>query len=164
MKKHADESRRLCSDCVGEAFLRAEIRRDGQDSVCFYCKEQGKTITIGEMADRLEFTLNQHFHRTASEPSGLEYAMIKEGDLDWERAGETLIDLIQNYAEVEPEVAEDLQGALEQRHFDYELAQMSDEQPYGKDAQYAESDVDDSESQASWWSFERGLKTQARYF
>jgi hypothetical protein len=164
MMDRADETKRVCSDCVGESFLKAEIAKNGENGVCFYCGEQGKTISIGEMADRFELVLNQHFYRTPEEPSGMEYAMIKEGDLDWERKGETLLNLIQNYAEVEPKVAEDVRLALEERHYDFELAQMGEEQPFGEDAQYAESEVDDSESQASWHSFEQGLKTQARYF
>lgn len=164
MKDPADEARQLCSNCVGESFLKAGILKDGRNGICSYCEEEGKTITVGEMADRFEFTLDQHFHRTPQEPSGLEYAMIKEGDLDWERKGETLVDLIQNYAEVEPEVAEDVQRVLDDRHFDFELAQMGEEQPFGKDAQYEECEVDDGESQASWHHFEQGLKTQARYF
>src|SRR5438477_12382714 len=41
---------------------------------------------------------------------------------------------------------------------------MGAEQPFGKDAQYAERDVDESKSQASWRNFEEGLKTKARYF
>ena len=160
----ADETKLLCADCVGEQFLKAEIAKNGGDSVCSYCEEQGKTITIGEMADHFKVTLDQHFCRTPQWPSGLEYAMMKEGDRNWEREGETLVDLIQNHANVEPEVAEDVQSVLDDRHCDYELAQMGEEQPFGEDARYAERDVDDSESEASWRNFERGLKTQARYF
>jgi hypothetical protein len=164
MKHPADETRRLCSDCIGESFLKGEIAKNGEDGVCFYCEGEGKTITIGEVADRFEFTLDEHFYRTPEEPSGLEYAMMKEGDLYWEREGEKLVDLIQNYAGVEPEVGEDVQRILDDRHYDYELAQMGEEQPFGEEAQYAERDVDDSDSQASWRNFETGLKTQARYF
>jgi hypothetical protein len=158
------EDRRLCHGCVGEVFLRSQIRGAGRDGVCFYCDGAGKTVSIGELADRVEFALDQHFYRTATEPSGLEYAMIKEGDLDWERAGEPLKDVIQNYAEVEPNIAEDVQRALQARHFDFELAKMGEEEPFRKDAYYAESGVDDAESQASWLKFERSLKTEARYF
>jgi hypothetical protein len=116
------------------------------------------------MADRIESALSQHFYRTATEPSGLEYAMIKEGDLDWERDGEPVVDVIQNYAEVEPNIAEDIGDVLSERHYDFELAQMRDEQPFGKEAHYAVAGVDDAESQAGWLSFEQSLKTEARYF
>jgi hypothetical protein len=41
---------------------------------------------------------------------------------------------------------------------------MGEEQPFGVDARYAESDVDDTESQISWAGFEKSLQTEARYF
>src|SRR5438477_4336108 len=144
MNKTADESRRLCVHCVGDAFLRAEITRTGQDGTFFYCEGQSKTITIGEIADRFKFALDQHFYRTAEEPSGLNYILMKESDFDWEREGESLVDVIENYVEVKPVIATDIQSVLEECYCDFELAQMGAEQPFGKDAQYAERDVDDS--------------------
>ena len=108
--------------------------------------------------------MERHFHLTACEADGVEYVMMKEGDLDWERKGETIIDLIQNHAEVEPAVAEDIQVVLERRHYDVELARMGEENPFGATAQYAESGVDDTEPRVGWLSFEHGLKTEARYF
>jgi hypothetical protein len=122
------------------------------------------TFSIGEMADRIELVLHQHFYRTSTEPSGLEYAMIKEGDLDWERKGDIVADIIEDRAQIEAEPAEDIRGVLEDRHFDWESAKMGEENPFGEDARYARADVDDAESQAGWFSFERGLKTEARYF
>lgn len=168
MTNHADEpdanDRRLCLECVGEVFLRAEIQKDGSDDVCFYCKSGDKTFSIGAMADRIELALNQHFYRTPTEPSGMEYAMIKEGDYDWERKGEPVGDIIQEYAHIAPEPAEDIRSVLEDRHSDTERAQMGEEGSFDEDAHYAEADVDDAESQAGWLHFEQSLKTEARYF
>ena len=164
MTDRTNEDRSLCFECVGEAFLRAELRKQGRDTVCFYCQREGRTFSIGEMANRVESALDQHFCLTASEPEGLEWAMMKEGDLDWERAGEPIVDVIQNYAEVELNIAKDIQSILQGRHYDFESVQMSEENPFGEDAHYAEREVDDAESQASWAGFERGLKIEARYF
>lgn len=158
------ESRRLCFDCVGEAFLRAEIEKDGRDGTCSYCGGGGETFSIGEVADRVEAAFDQHFYLTPQEPSGMEYAMSKEGDYDWERQGDPVADVIQDYARVEPGPAEDIQSVLEERHFDMELARMGEENPFGGTAQYSERDVDDAESQAGWRQFEQSLKTEARYF
>jgi hypothetical protein len=116
------------------------------------------------MADRVQAAFEQHFYRTPEEPSGMEYAMSKEGDYDWERKGDPVTDVIQDYAKVEPPPAEDIQRTLKKRHFNMELAQMGEEQAFADTAYYAERDVDDAESHAGWRHFEKSLKTQARYF
>jgi len=168
MTNHADnvecEDRRICFECVGEAFLSAEVQKNGRDTVCFYCEGVGKTLSIGEVAERFKFALDQHFYRTPTEPSGLEYAMMKEGDYDWERKGEPIVEIIQEYAHIEPEPAEDIRSVLEDRDFDRERVEMGEEGPFDEDAHYAEADVDDAESQAGWARFEESLKTETRYF
>ena len=71
--------------CVGEAFLKADMQKNGRDDACSDSGEsKGKTFSIAEIADRIDHAIDQHFYLTSTEPSGsVEYAMIKEGDLDW---------------------------------------------------------------------------------
>jgi len=71
------EDRRLCCKCVGEVFLRTEIQRRGLQAECFYCGGNHMTFSIGQMVDEIELALNEHYYRTAAEPSGMEYAMLK---------------------------------------------------------------------------------------
>ncbi len=70
------EQRRLCADCIGEAFLRSEIEQVGERGSRHYCGEEGLTASIGEIADYIDTAFEQHFQRTATEPTSLEYAMI----------------------------------------------------------------------------------------
>lgn len=155
---------RVCCECVGEAFLRSEIQRRGVETDCTYCERRQKSFTISEMADAVELVLREHFYQTPTEPSGMEYTMMNEGDYDWERRGDPITFVIEESAQIERKPAEDIQKVLEERHYDFELAQMGEEQPFEEDAHYAETDVDVAESQAGWFHFERVLKTQARYF
>jgi hypothetical protein len=158
------KDRRLCCECVGEAFLQSEIQRRGLEAECSYCGGRHKTFSIGEMADEVELALNEHFYRTATEPSGLEYAMLKEGDSDWERKGDPITFIIEEHAEIELEPAEDIQKVLEERNHHFDTDAIGEEEPFDEDAHYAESGVDVAESQAGWFHFEKSLKTQARYF
>jgi len=160
------ENRLLCSECVGEVFLRAEIVRNGRDGVCFYCETEGRTFTIGEMADQIEIAFEEHYYRTAEQASYMEYLMSKDEDIgyDWEREGDTVGSLIGWSAELEEEPAEDIRLVLAKRHYDYEAAQMGDENPFAEEAHYAGREIDDSESQAGWVHFEESLMTEARYF
>jgi hypothetical protein len=154
----------LCHLCVGEPFLRSEIAGRGRENVCSYCGRLEKCFSLDEVAGEVETTLKEHFYLTASEPSGMEYMMIKEGDLDWERDGRCIADVICDYAVLDSRPAEDVASILEARHYDFELAKMGEENPFGAEAQYAEQGVDDSESQAGWRHFEQSLKTETRYF
>jgi len=61
--------RRLCSTCVQEPFLRNQVERHGENARCSYCDDDGQTISIGEMADRIDRTFEQHFELTPNEPS-----------------------------------------------------------------------------------------------
>lgn len=164
-KKDIDVTdRRLCSECVGESVLQLKIETRGRVRVCFYCGNKGKSFSIDEMADELEIALEEHFYLTPNEPSDFQYAMTKEGDYDWEREGEPVVDVIGEYALVEPEPAGDIRKVLEERHSDRGRDEMGGEGPFDEEAQYAEAGVSDAQSQAGWFQFERSIKSQARYF
>lgn len=156
--------KRLCVECLGEPFLREQIQKDGLEGVCSYCGNEGKTIALEDLADAVETAIKEHFYRTATEPSGYEYALIKDGDRDWYREGERVADVIASIAEIDAEVAEDIREVLEERHYDIEDARMGEECPFESDAHYAESGVSDGEIQSEWAYFESSLKTKARYF
>ena len=156
------ESRRLCSECVREPYLRAEIEERGQAGVCFYCDGEGKTFSIEEMAEETEAAFGEHFYRTPIDPSDYDYAMME--DRDWYRDGDPVADVIGESAGIEPQPAGDIRVVLFERHFDMELAQMGEENPFDECAHYAAKEVDDAESQEGWLDFEQSLKTQARYF
>lgn len=158
------EDQRLCCECVGDAFLRAEILRRGQEADCSYCGRHHKTFSIGELADEVEIALKEHFYQTPTEPSGMEYAMMSEGDYDWERKGDPITFIIEECAEIEREPAEDIQKVLEKRHHRFDPDAMGEEEPFDEDAHYAATAVDVAESQASWLHFEKTLKTRERYF
>ena len=155
---------RLCFECVGEPFLRFEIKQDGVESTCSYCGLKGKSLSLDEVADKVDRVFTDHYFKTATEPSGVEYIMAKEGEKDWERLGEPVIELIEELAGIEPEPAQDLQEILEDRHSDFELAKMGEEQDYDADSQYAMQDVDPVGTHAEWTRFEKILKTEERYF
>jgi hypothetical protein len=154
------EGKRLCAACVGELFLRAEIQANGRDDVCSYCGREGKTFTVESLADAVEEAIEEHFYRTPTGPSDLEWAMER----DWYREGERVSDVIAYMAEIDAEPAEDILEVLSERHYDIDSARMGEECPFDPDAHYAEKQVTDGELQAEWAYFEDSLKTKARYF
>jgi hypothetical protein len=156
--------RRLCSSCVREQFLRSEIEREGEIAGCFYCEEEGKTISIEQMANRVEQAFKRHFELTPNEPSGFEYTMMKETDYQWYREGQSAANAIADAAEINGTPAEDIRRVLADRHCDHEAAKMGEECPFDEATCYAEKGVDDIEFQTEWSAFESNLKKQARFF
>ncbi|HBB88343.1 MAG TPA: hypothetical protein DC047_12080 [Blastocatellia bacterium] len=123
------------------------------------------TFSIEQLADEIEHALEEHYYRTSTEPSGYEYMRINEFGDDWERKGYPIADVIADCAEITADSAEDIRSVLFDRHDDFELATMGEENPFDEEAQYEETeDVDDAESQAGWAHFEKSLKTEGRYF
>lgn len=146
----------LCSECIGEEFLRSQVRTNGHLSLCSYCGKDGRAFTIEEMAEVIELAFKDHFYQTSTEPSGMEY---------WEdRPGDLVVDVISEHALIEQEPAEDIGKLLEERHYDFDSAAMGEEGPFDSEARYAEAGVDDIDLQIGWQHFQQRLKTQSRYF
>ena len=159
-------TKRVCSDCVGERFLKALIEAEGQEAVCSYCEDEAKTISIEELADRVERAFEDHYERTPTEPEGYEAAMQSdpESDYDWVQHGEEVVWAIANAADIKEGIAKDVQAVLEDRHSDRESHEMGVECEFDSESYYAEKDAGCHEFSYKWTEFENRLKTEARYF
>ncbi len=158
------EDRRLCSDCIGDAFLSGEIKLHGDPGTCSYCAQEGRTIGLSALADRVEVVFEQHYRRTSDQMSGYDYAMQKEGLRDWERRGDPTVDVIGWTVEIDEQPAIDLQALLEERHSDFEMDAMGEETEFAEDAYYKSKGVNDIDFQLEWTAFEEGLKSRGRFF
>ena len=156
--------RRVCSECVGEKFLRARIVKIGDQGKCFYCGQEGRTFSVDEMADEIESAFDEHYYQTGTEPSALEYAMTRDSPHGWFRDGEPVIEVVGSVAEIDEAPARDICEVLADRHYDMEAAKMGEECPFDSDSYYAERDTDDREYSEQWRFFENSLKSEARFF
>jgi len=155
---------RLCSDCVGEYSLSAQIERLGAENVCSYCRRSGNTYSIAQVANEVAIAFRDHYDLTRSEPDLIEYHMTADEEMnyEWQREGVPVTDVIVESAEVTEEVAEDIRGVLEDR----ELSEWfgSFENPFSSEAYYDVKDADDTEHRESWLRLEESLTTEARFF
>jgi len=156
----------ICSGCVGERFLKALIQAEGHEAVCSYCEDEAKTITIEELADRVERAFENHYERTPTEPEGIEAAMHydRESKYQWNRRGEEALRAIANAAEIDEGPAEDVLSVLQDRHSDFERAKMGEECEFDSSSYYAERDTDCRAFANMWNEFEIQLKSEARFF
>ena len=81
-----NEDARICYQCIGDPYLRNEVRTEDAKATCSYCGERRNSISLEEFSERIRDILENQFELTPSMPSGYEYAIAKEGE--WERAGE----------------------------------------------------------------------------
>ncbi|MGA3846819.1 RES family NAD+ phosphorylase [Ralstonia nicotianae] len=159
-------SKRICHECVRESFLSAQIEQSAPVATCDYCGELLASLTIEELADRIETAFEEHYNRTSDQPNSWEERMLadKESHYDWERDGTPVVDAIADAAEIPQGAAEDVLAILEERHGDFDKDAMGEESEFSSDSYYEEKNPDDQGWQEEWHNFEHSLKTQARFF
>ena len=159
-----DDTKWLCSTCIGEAFLCQKIEDEGEEKTCSYCDIEGQCFTITAVADLVEAAFEQHYTRTSSEPDGFQYMMMhdKESDYDWEREGEETAIAIGYAAQLDEQPAQDIQEILEGRYSSYD--DYSSESEFSSEAHYKEKSANGAEWMAVWLTFENELKKKSRFF
>lgn len=160
------KTRRICSDCVNDSFLKGEIATTGKSGTCHYCEQTGKCFSIEEMSERVEGAFEEHYQRTSDQPDSFESMMLsdRESDYEWERHGEEALYAIMNAAEIPDQAASDIQGVLADKFYDFEAAKAGEETEFAAGSYYEEKGADVSGWQDEWHAFERSLKTEARFF
>ena len=156
----ANAETRVCGECLGDAFLKREITRNGQKGVCEYCGRTRNTLRLEQLADLFETAVSTHYERTASEPSPIEQAMGGT----WWRDGQPVLDLLQEIGETTKEIAEDIRDLLESRNSTREDYKMGLETEFDSDSCYEGKAVPGGDLDAEWRLFENSLKTESRYF
>ncbi len=141
------KDRSLCSDCVQEEFLRAEIERRGDDGACCYCEGGGKTLSIDQITDYIDFGISQFFCYTEQPDEG------------------RVLDVIGDSAGVGPDAAEDVRQVLADRHQPREEDAGPNQSLFGPEAHYVRRrSLDWWDLEGDWlFDFERSLKSETRY-
>ena len=156
----------LCTNCIGDMYLRRIVEDEGENRICSYCDRIGQTFLLDEISERVKVAFKDHFIRTADEPSPFEYALLKDKEIEyeWEREGEPTVYAIMNAADIPEEAAKHVQEILADNHYDFDKAAMGEESDFSRDAYYAEIMPGDEEWQKGWKDFERTIKSESRFF
>ena len=135
----------VCFNCVGDEYVSSLIETDGKKRACSECSEDLNTLLLSEIATIVDRGFQEHFQRTASEPNGYEYMMLKDKELeyDWYREGEAANDLIAYELSVSQEIADKLHLLLADEYSDFDAAIIGEETEYGDEVLYEEKAVSD---------------------
>lgn len=158
--------RHICFECIGESFLSGQVEAAGQDSTCHYCKETQASISMEDLANKVETVFQTHFARTPDEPNALQYAMQndRESTYEWNRKGQPTGYVIMDAADLREEIAMDVRDILEFRYHDFDSAAAGIECDFAAGAYYEEIMPENGSWHAEWREFERLIKTEARFF
>lgn len=166
MSEEDDEHKRICCECIREAFLSQQVAKKGQAGECSYCGETLPCIPIEELADHIETAFDDHYVRTANYPdSWQERAMADpESSYEWDREGQPAHDAIEEAAAIPSEAAADVLEILDNRHGDFDSAAMGEETEFSTETYYEEKGASAHAWHEEWHGFEQSLKTEARFF
>jgi len=166
--RFATKDRLLCRECVEDTFLQAEIEKNGRDGKCFYCQLDGRASSIEQIANLVDTAISQHFCRVSlSTTDDADDPEKMSDDATDDLAGpntlgQPVIELIKCSAGTDEAVAKDILRVLAERHHgvEHDLTGLG-EGPFDDGAFYARS-VPDGEGY--WYAFEKGIKTETRFF
>jgi len=71
-----EEQLNICHECVGDEFLKKEIRGEGKRGKCSYCEKSRKVVPLPWLAENISAAIEEHFYLTSNEPTPLEYALL----------------------------------------------------------------------------------------
>jgi hypothetical protein len=164
----ADEAaeKRLCATCIGDSYLRGEVKLQNEVSECSYCGKQRPTISIGDLAEKCHQVFETYYERTTSEPEGEGVDAIAHNDPEsgysWERQGDLVQDLISEFAGIGDDPVHDIRLVLEEQH--NSVDEWGEEQEYGEEACYTDKAIFAEQFHFRWLEFEKSLRTEARLF
>lgn len=159
--------KRICHTCIGESFLSAKVSASGEMGGCDYCGDMAPSISIDDLAERVEDAFADHYIRTATNPEYWQERLMadRESNYSWERDGSPVHEAIQDAAGLDEDPASDVLEILEQKHALYpDKDNLGEESEFSSDAHYKRRRPDGIGLHMGWHEFEQSLKTKARFF
>ena len=147
-------SRKVCSECIRDKYLKMVVSRFGVYDTCNYCYEDSKTITLTFLAAHVKRFFNDHF-------------VLEQNDTDAEEESEipgNVGDTI--YMEVCDgcTLVEDIQSELRLMSVDYDYDKLGTNNPFGDAAYYFEKKVDSRHWDSLWNELKRTITGENRLF
>lgn len=160
------EDKLICLNCVRENYLTGVTETQGSDGKCSYCGDTELTLPLGEIAKLVERGLLDHYERMPSEPNSFEYTLSNDPEhpYEWHPKGWPIKGIIFDAAEVDQNVADEIQKILAQRNYDCDRASCGLECEFESESNYEEVDPHSHVLLDEWENFVERLSHRARYF
>ena len=126
------------------------------------CGKRRRAMGFSELCERVHEVITGEFDRTANEPDS--WAPYKEGDVDWERDGEPVDQILYEVLGCDEPLMEALKEELSNQYHSFDDAAAGEEDPYGDEVHYEPKEPNDIEFRGLWSIFETEIRTKARFF
>jgi hypothetical protein len=157
--------KRICFNCVGETYLKKEIKTEGIEAKCSYCGKYAPSHSLGILADRIDAVFSNFYERTSPDPDSIEEMQIREFAVEWERHGTPVVDAIEEAADFQYyKIAEEIQSILEEKYSDFESDKIGLETEYAGESYYELIAPDVKYWQDLWAQFVDAVKFRGRMF
>lgn len=156
----------VCFQCIGEEYLKSEIKNKGVRQKCDYCGKVAKSYTIEQLSLEIESAFERHYIRTPQDPDSIQERMMndEESNYLWARSGDPVIEAIMDAADIELEVATDVQEFLGNKNFSKSSWDIQEETEFSSESYYEEKKATSEHWQNEWNDFEKSLKNGTRFF
>lgn len=152
----------ICHDCIGEAFLKQEVLKEGNIEQCSFCQKKEETIKLEELSEKVHIVIDNYFYLTNSFPEGIDYTLAREGL--WERDGQPVNDLIGDIVGIELTISTEIINCLSDIYDGYGKDGMHEDQPYESEAQYIKKEINTYGITENWSFFKQSISSKSRYF
>lgn len=152
----------VCHSCIGDRYLKSDIRSNGRAHSCMICGKRRRAMDFADLCGRVHEVITDEFDRTANEPES--WTPYKEGNIDWERDGDSIDQVLYEVLECDEPLIEALKEELSNQYHSYDDAAAGEEDPYGDEVHYEPREPNDTEFRGIWSLFETEIRTKARFF
>lgn len=158
-----DSEKTICYKCIGDLILRKEISKSEKKTQCHYCKKTNKSITLDQLANRVDETFRSVF--TQANQERLTNSFLSDF-LDQDENPEDFRSLVEERIGIEREsLLEDLCKYLLLEKYDGRSPREHgfEEAFYNEEANYIEYIPEKNIYQEKWDQFCASLKKENRF-
>ncbi|CDZ42737.1 RES domain protein [Neorhizobium galegae bv. officinalis] len=139
----------ICYKCIGDVYLRNEIKSEGKRRACSFCEKHRKSYRLEELAERVQGVIEENY--------------IPHQDEYGADSGESIADLIANLAGVDESIAEAVRAELSTGTA-YVAYKNGETDPFSSETCYVERKTDTYDYQETWRFFRNEISRRSRYF
>lgn len=156
----------ICSNCISDKFLSKEIEDDGHPNDCTSCEDMDSACwPLEQLAERVKVVFDSNYTLTSSEPDAWQYALMrdKESNYVWERAGDSVISIVEDLTGLSEEIAGDLIDFWDDGSY-HDYTNPHDQSSYGPEARYISSRPVHDDIELRWKRIQEDLLHRSRFF
>jgi hypothetical protein len=156
----SESEKYVCSACIGDYVLQAEILAGGAERCCSYCEENGVAVAIEQVSDRVD----EVYGALVGEAEAMPHFPNDSDRVEYRQSGSTPSEIVTEMLECDEDIANDVVEELSSRH-SYRAMKDGDIDRFDDSNDIFEIAIPRSpEIKETWASFCQSIKHDRRFF